>query len=160
MKPSLIAGAFYVHRKEKPKLKKYLTLILSIVIVFGFCTNAFAYTSPLGYSSAEIKELKIQGYTDYRDISGRDGLKPHEKPFAQFGIKVGEKSEVLSPSGTNLQVATPVATMNAGETVEIINHSKPFDIAATFNGFDFQYRIVPEGQDRLSVPITYKKYRT
>lgn len=133
-------------------------MILSIVIVFGFCTNAFAYTSPLGYSSAEINDLIAQGYTDYRECEGRKGLKSFEKPIAQFGIKVGER-EVLSPSDTDLQVTTPVATMNAGETVKIINHSKPFDIAATFNGFDFQYRIVPEGQDRLSVPITYKVFR-
>lgn len=134
-------------------MKKLIIIITTFILALGICSSAFAIVpTPLGKTDAEQNNLLASGYTDYRGQWGvfKDSSK---KPTAQFTIQVGNQS-VSSPRGNVLDVETPSITMTNGQSVSILDSSSATKgTTRVVYRYDFQYRIVPDGQDRTSIPI-------
>ncbi len=138
-------------------MKKSITLIMTLLMVLGLCSSAMAVPKPMGLSREEIINLITppKYYTNYRDIDGPLG-DATLKPKAQFGVQVGSQSEVYSTVTNNYEEVNSV-TMTAGQTA-IINPYSSSPTGRSIVNYDFQYRIVPDGKDRLSQPIVYNYY--
>ena len=146
-------------------MKKYIALFLTLVMVLGICTSAIAIPSPMGKTQTEIGSLirLVPPYTDYLTTGGILGNSTL-KPIAGFKIQVGTETPVESPRPSVLDVPTPSVTFAGNTPVSILPNSLPTDgTTRTIDKYDFQYRIVAEGQDRMSQPIhatDYPYYRS
>ena len=149
---------------------KRLLPILTLLFVFMLTPFASA-TTPLGLTQSEVDRLSGYGQEgmgdktkfaiDYRQFTG-GSLDQRHKPTAQFQLKlqnsVGDVLRtVQSPSGKGLEVPTPklkysIYSRDMGNKIIIEDLSTPYS-GRTINMYDIQYRFVPEGRNRLDIPI-------
>jgi hypothetical protein len=131
-------------------MKKSITLILTLLLVLGLCSSASAAPIPMGLSQTDISNLIDNGYQDYRDIGGLGGKTM--KPTAGFTVQIDSQTQA-SYTG-QLFDQTPSINMAAGQTASIVENTSPTSGSGrAIVNYDFQYRIFPDGQDRMSQPI-------
>ena len=149
---------------------KRLLPILTLLFVFMLTPFASA-TTPLGLTQSEVDRLtgygqegmgdKTKFAIDYRQFAG-GSLESKNKPTAHFQLKlqnsVGDVLRtVQSPKYNDLEVPTPklkysIYSRDMGNKIIIEDLSTPYS-GRTINMYDIQYRFVPEGRNRLDIPI-------
>jgi len=146
-------------------------LFLLLVFVITSCASYAHAATPLGLTQNEVDRLTgfgQEGYMDktkfaidYRQFAG-GSLNKNHKPTAHFQLKlqnsVGDVLRtVQSPKYNDLEVPTPklkysIYSRDMGNKIIIEDLSTPYS-GRTINMYDIQYRFVPEGRNRLDIPI-------
>jgi len=137
-------------------LKKIYCLIMTLVMALGIYTSAFAAPKPMDLSSSKVEELRNSGYTDFRRIPSAMGLEKEQKSTAAFTVSIEEKN-VPAASGITLDIDPPSIEM-AGDQEATISSQSSSCMGGSITLWDFQYRVVPKGQDRKSLPINSQNY--
>lgn len=129
---------------------------MTLVMALGICFSAFAAPNPMDLSSDKVTELSTSGYNDFRYMEPATGLKPEQKPTAAFTVSINGKSQSAA-SGVTLDMEAPSIEMAGNQTATIADGSSPY-MSSRISIWDFQYRVVPKGQDRKSLPINSRDY--
>lgn len=137
-------------------MKKLNILLLTLIMALGIYSSAFAAPKPMDLSLDDVLGLTGKGYVDFRDIESAFGLDRTQKPTATFSVSIGGKS-VPAASSNTLDVEAPSIVMAGEQTATITDNSTPL-MSSHISIWDFQYRIVPKGQDRKSLPINSRDY--
>lgn len=137
-------------------MKKIYSLILTLIMALGICFSAFASPNPMDLSSREVNDKTKNGYIDFRQFESVEGLDVSKRPTAAFTVSIGGKG-VPAASGKSLDMAAPNIELAGDQTATITDDSSSC-MSGNISIWDFQYRVVPKGQDRKSISINSHDY--